>query len=106
MSPAAVELALRKQRLLWQSASQRDALAAAAAGLAPAFAVADAVRDGARWLRRHPEWVAGTAVALLVARPRFIWRWLRRGFLGWQLWRKVGEWRPAAGKAAGFSRKT
>jgi len=96
VSPRFVELALRKQRLQLQSAAQRNALVAAAAGLAPVFAIADGVRDGARWLARHPEWLAGGIVTLLVARPRAVLRWARRGFFAWQLWRKVGEWRAHA----------
>ena len=103
MNPRLVELALEKQRLQLQSAAQREALVAAAAGLAPVFAVADGVRDGARWLVRHPEWLAGGIVALLVARPRVVLRWVRRSFFAWQLWRKVGEWRPA-GRFAALSR--
>jgi hypothetical protein len=59
------------------------------------LAAVDVVREGARWLGRHPEWLVGTAVALLVARPRLLLRWARRGFFAWQVWRKVREWRPA-----------
>lgn len=103
MSPRFLELALRKQRLQLQSAAQREALVAAAAGLAPVFAVADGVRDGAHWLNRHPEWLAGGIVALLVARPRAVLRWARRGFFAWQLWRKVGEWRSSPAFASSFA---
>ncbi|MBU0751610.1 MAG: YqjK-like family protein [Gammaproteobacteria bacterium] len=94
MNPRILELALRKQRLQLQSATQRDALVAAAAGLAPIFAVADGVRDGTRWLLDHPEWVAGGLVAVLVARPCVVFRWVRRSFFAWQLWRKVAAWQP------------
>lgn len=89
-----IELALRRQRLQIQSATQRKALVAAAENLAPVFAVADGVRDGSRWLARHPEWLAGGIVALLVVRPRVVLRWTRRSFFAWQAWRKLEAWRP------------
>lgn len=96
MNPQLLELALKKQRLQLQCAAQREALAVAGVALAPVFALADGVRAGARWVARHPEWLAGIVVALLVIRPRAVFRWARRGFFGWQLWRRVRAWRPAA----------
>lgn len=89
MNPRLVELALRKQRLQLQSAALRLDLAHRAAPFAPIFGVADRVRNGFRWLRRHPEAVAAAAVALLVARPRQLFRWARRGVIAWQAWRKL-----------------
>jgi hypothetical protein len=96
VNPKAIDLALQKQRLQLKSAEQRGALVAAAAGLAPAFMVADTVRDGIRWLRRHPEWVAGGLVALLVARPGRVLRLAQRGFFAWQIWDKLKKWRASA----------
>lgn len=96
MSPSAIELALQKQRLQLKSAEQRGALMAAVAQLAPAFAVVDGVQDGVRWLRRHPEWLAGGIVTLLVVRPGAVLRLAERGFFAWQLWRKFSEWRASA----------
>jgi hypothetical protein len=88
-----LELALKKQRLQMQSAAQRDALAAAAVGIAPLFAAADLVSNGVRWLKRNPEWLAGGVVALLVARPRRVIRWAQRGLIAWQAWRRISRWR-------------
>lgn len=88
-----LELALRKQRLQLQSAAQREALVAAAVGIAPLFVAVDAVRDGVRWLKRHPEWLVGGLVALVVAKPRAVARWARRAFFAWQAWRRVSRWR-------------
>jgi hypothetical protein len=95
VSPGAIELALQKQRLQLKSAEQRGALMAAVAQLAPAFAVVDGVRDGFRWLRHHPEWLAGGIVTLLVVRPGAVLRLAERGFFAWQLWRKFSEWRAS-----------
>jgi len=94
--PKVIELALQKQRLQLKSAEQRDALIAAAVQLAPAFAVIDGVRNGFRWLGRHPAWLAGGIVILLVLRPGAVLRLAQRGFFAWQIWRKFSEWRASA----------
>jgi hypothetical protein len=93
-----VELALKKQLLQLQAASQREALATHVAGLTPLFEGADQIAAGGRWIRHHPEAVAATVVALAAARPgvrRFIWRWGRRSFFAWRLWRDMLSERAA-----------
>jgi hypothetical protein len=47
--------------------------------------------EGVRWLRRNPQLVVGAGVALAVVRPKRAWRWGRRAFVGWQLWRKLRD---------------
>jgi hypothetical protein len=91
-----IDLALQKQRLQLKSAEQRGAMVAAAMQLAPAFAVADGLRDAWRWLRRNPEWLAGGIAVLLVVRPRAVWRLAQRSLFAWQVWRKLREWRASA----------
>jgi hypothetical protein len=84
----AVEIALEKQRLQLEAASQRASLAEYAEGLQPMFHAADRVRDGARWIGRHPEAVAGGVAFLAVVRPgfrRFLWKLGQRSVLFW-LW--------------------
>jgi len=91
----ALELALEKQRLQIESASQRVVLAQHATGLLPLFEAADRVRDGARWIARHPEIVAAALALLVTVRPGvrgFFWRWTRRGFIAWRLWRDGNRW--------------
>lgn len=86
----AIERALEKQRLQLDIAAQRATLARHATGLQPLFNAADQVRAGARWIRRHPEVVAGGVAVIAAARPgvrRFLWRWGQRAFLVWQFWR-------------------
>jgi hypothetical protein len=92
MSARLLELALKKQRLQFRSDLLREEWRAHARGLAPVFGAADQVRAGYLWLRRHPELVVGAGVAVVVARPRVAWRWLRRGLLAWQFWRKGRQW--------------
>lgn len=87
-----VELALRKQRLQLRSAALRDELAGHAAAFAPLFAAGDKVCAGARWLRRNPAATVAVGVALVVARPRAVFRWLRRGVVVWQAWVQTRIW--------------
>ncbi len=92
MSARLLELALKKQRLQFRSDLLREQWRGYARGLAPAFGAADQVRAGYLWLRQHPEVVVGAGVAVVVARPRAVWRWLKRGVIAWQLWRKGRQW--------------
>lgn len=90
-----VELALEKQRLRLESASQRMDLSRYAVGLMPLFDAAERVRTGARWAARHPEIVGGGLALLAVVRPgvrRFFWRWGKRAFIAWRLWRESERW--------------
>ena len=89
MNPAALELALKKQRLQITGETLRVDFGRHAAGLRPTLAVADLAVDAGYWLRAHPQVVVATTVALLVAKPGRVWRWGRRAFLGWQAWRKL-----------------
>lgn len=85
-----VELALEKQRLKFQIAAQRVALAQHVEGLKPLFDAADQITAGARWVKHHPEVVAGGVLLVAAVRSgvrRFLWRWGRRTFIAWRLWR-------------------
>lgn len=92
---SAVAFALEKQRLQLAAESHRAALAGHAEGLAPLFDAADQVGAGIRWTRQHPEALAATVALLLAARPatrRFAWRWGRRAFMAWRVWRDSRRW--------------
>lgn len=91
MSPQRLELLLARERLRERIAHQRSQLASAAWPIETACSVADTTRDGAQWLREHMHWLIGGAVALLVVRPRGTWRWARRLFAGWRLWRSLRD---------------
>lgn len=84
-----IELALKKQRLQFESAALRLALARDAGGLAPITGGIDRLRSGLAWLKEHPQIAVATTVALLVARPRAAFRWLRRGFFAFRAWRAL-----------------
>jgi hypothetical protein len=83
------ELELRRARLLARSTELRMAVGQQAQVLRTPLAVADQVRDGARWLRQHPEWPIGALVVLVILRPRRVFRWSSRLFWGWQMWRRA-----------------
>jgi len=91
VNPTTLELALKKQRLQIAGETLRAEFGLCAAGLAPAFSGADCALEGVRWLRRNPQLVVGAGVALAVVRPKRAWRWGRRAFVGWQLWRKLRD---------------
>lgn len=87
MSERLAELALKKQRLLVRSADLRDRMGMHAQGLVPVFVAVDRLREAGAAARRHPEWVAAGIIVLVVVRPRFAWRWVQRGIVGWRIWK-------------------
>ncbi len=58
-------------------------------GISPILHTADRLRDGARWLRKHPQVFIAVGMAFIVARPRRALGWARRAFIGWQVWRRL-----------------
>lgn len=92
MNGRLLELALKKQRLQFKSDLLRTQWQGHARGLAPVLGVADHLRAGYAWLRGHPELLVGAAVAVAVAKPRKLWHWLKRGFIGWRLLVKGRQW--------------
>lgn len=91
MTDRQLELALKRQRLQWQADSQRQDLERHFRVFLPAFNASDRVRNGAIFLRRHPQWLAGAALVLAALRPRRAWRWSKRGFIAWRLWRRLQD---------------
>lgn len=84
-----MELALRKQRLQFDSEHLRARCVRGASVIPPLCAGADRIVDGWYWLRARPAIPVAIGVALLVSRPRRVWRWLTRGVAAWQAWRRV-----------------
>jgi pterin-4a-carbinolamine dehydratase len=89
MNQRLVELALKRQRLQLRAGAQRLELRQQLTAYAPVVKFADQVRAGIEYVKHHPHWLVGIAVAVVVARPRRAFRWLRRGFVAWQLYRRV-----------------
>jgi hypothetical protein len=91
MNQRDLELALRKQRLLIHSQALREQWGAQAQALRPVATGVDRVRAGVRWMRAHPQAIFAGALVLGVLRPRAAFRWARRGFVIWGLWRKLRQ---------------
>lgn len=100
MSASAIELALKKQRLLLRSAELRDQWIVCAGTMKPLCAGADRIRAAGAWLRRHPELPVAVIAALVATRPRRLFRWLRRAVSVALFWRRLRK-RLTAGFLAG-----
>jgi hypothetical protein len=85
MNQRQLELALKKQTLLLECASQRQQFAQHAAGLQPLFNGADRTVDAALWLKQHPLVIAAGSAAFFMLRPRVLWRWGTKGYSLWRL---------------------
>ncbi|MEN9395889.1 MAG: hypothetical protein RLZ81_419 [Pseudomonadota bacterium] len=95
MDDRLIELYVRRGRLRERIGAQRVLLARDLAPVAAALGVAD---QGMAWVRRakayvqqRPGVVAAVVVALMVWRPRWMWRPLRWAWLGWRVWRGKGQ---------------
>ena len=84
-----LELALKKQRLQFDSETLRNRLVYSTSFVPPLCAGFDQVRAGWQWLKARPAIPVAVGVALLVSRPRGVWRWARRGLGAWQVWQKA-----------------
>lgn len=84
MNERRLHLALARERLIERSRRLRVEAATQSAVLDPVLNVGDHIRDGAAWIRSHPEVLAAALVGFVLARPRRVWRW------GLRLW---GTWR-------------
>jgi hypothetical protein len=89
MNARTLRLALRKQRVLFESERLRSDFIAGFDGIAPLLTAVDHMRDGASWLKRNTPLLLALGAGLLIARPRRAFGWLRRGFFAWQAWRKL-----------------
>jgi hypothetical protein len=86
MTPRQVQLALKRQRLELEAAAQRREFADSLRPFRPLFSAVDGVNHGIHYLKVHPEIPAVAALALIILRPRKVFRWARRGFFAWRLW--------------------
>jgi hypothetical protein len=78
-----------RAELVQRSQVLRERLVHHSRAVAPAFAVAEQARRAGLWVKKRP-WVAGLAVALLVARRAgTAFRWGRRVWAGWRWWQRL-----------------
>ena len=105
MNRQRLELALEKQRLLLQSGELRQRLASVGDAWRPALGLADRLREGVDWLRRHPPIVIAALAGLLVARPRAIFSLAGRAWLLLGTLRRLREGAQAAVDLADTGRR-
>lgn len=86
-----LELALKRQRLQFDSDARRAAAAESLHFIPQLCAGVDRLRDGVHWLAERPAIPVAVGVALLVSRPRGVLRWARRVWFGWQTWRRARD---------------
>lgn len=92
------ELVLRQQKLLKRSAELRASIADQAVVLEAPFGIADRVHAAALWAwRERVGLIGGTAVAIVLLRPRRVWKLARFGWRAWRRTRRVQAWLLAAG---------
>lgn len=89
MSGNSATLAERRERLIAQAAAQRRALVQDIESWRIPLALADQGLTAVRNIRAHPEWLIGVVLVLAVLRPRRVGRWLGRGWVSWQVMRRL-----------------
>lgn len=82
-------LARRRQYLQQQVAQQRTTLANDVRPLLPLLSAIDSGRQVRDWIRGHPGLSLGAVIVFAILKPRFAFRWVRRSFLLWQMWRRI-----------------
>lgn len=82
-------LAERREFLVKQAAMQRIALAQGIEPWRTPLAVADQGLAALRFVGQHPAWVIAGSVLLVWWWPGLGGKWLRRGWLAWQIVHKL-----------------
>ena len=89
MNHKLAQLAERRQRLVAQAAAQRTELVHNLQPWRARLALVDQGVSVFQYVRRHPAWLAGGALLLAALRPRRVGKWLQRGWVVWQLGRRL-----------------
>jgi hypothetical protein len=89
MNRKLARLAERRSRLSAQAAAQRTALAHDLAPWRTRLALADQGIAAVRYVVRRPALIVGAAFLLAALRPRHTGKWLQRGWLAWQIGRRL-----------------
>ena len=84
-----IRLAERRQRLVAQAAAQRMVLAQNIVPWRIPLALADQGLAALRFIKGHPAWIVGGVVVVAVLRPGSVGKWLRRGWVAWQILHKL-----------------
>ncbi len=82
-------LAKRREHLIAQAAAQRILLAQDIESWRTPLAFADLGLDVLRGIKRHPVWMVGGVAMLAALRLNRAGKWLRRGWITWQVVQKL-----------------
>ncbi len=77
----------KRAALVARAAEQRVVLAGALEPLRTPAAMVDRGVDVVRFFRRYPAFLAAGTLVVAVLRPRAAWRWGRRAYMVWGMWR-------------------
>jgi len=89
MNDKLMQLAERREDLVAQAAAQRMVLAQNIEPWRTPLALADQGLAVLRFIKSHPAWIAGGGALFAALRPGRVGKWLRRGWLTWQIMRKL-----------------
>ena len=89
MNGKLTQLAERRSLLIAKAASQRTALATDMTPWRSRLALADKGIAAVRYVRSHPALILGVALLVAALRPRRAGTWLQRGWLAWQIRRRL-----------------
>jgi YqjK-like protein len=86
-----VEFALRKQRLQLRAEQQRAEMLQGLEEVESVLDVVDRVREGVQGIGRQAPLLTAGAALLVALKPRLALRIVRRAWIGWVLYRKIGR---------------
>lgn len=89
MNGKLTRLAERRSLLIAQAEAQRTALAINIAPWRARLALADKGIAVVRYVRSRPALILGVALLVAALRPRRAGTWLQRGWLAWQIGRRL-----------------
>lgn len=89
MNKKSIRLAERRSLLITQAAAQRTALAHNLAPWRARLALADRGIAAVRYVRNRPGLLLAAALVVAALRPRRLGTWLQRGWLAWQIRRRL-----------------
>ena len=91
MNEKLIERAKRRESLLAQGTMQRLVFAQSITQWRKPLAFADYGLAAFRYIKGHPAFLVGGGIVLTVLRPRRAGKWLRRGWVVWQVVRKLSS---------------
>ncbi|HWR76373.1 MAG TPA: YqjK-like family protein [Thiobacillus sp.] len=89
MNRRLAQLAERRSQLVAHAAAQRTALEHDLAPWRARLALADQGLAVFHFIGRHPAWMVGAVLLLAALRPRHAGKWLQRGWVMWQIGRRL-----------------